>query len=366
MFSHEREGGISRVFREVVPLMAEMDPNVSFLLYLRQKLRSQRLPESKSIAYQHEPSLKPWKWFFHRTKVQKVFLERAYRRAKPDLFQSTFYSIPNSISTPVVITVHDMLDELYVGVENTLPHWKQIQLKSQCIARADLIFSVSHCTTNDILKFHDIDPQKIVTVHHGIGPPFRVIDDDEKKQRFLTRHRLFRPFFLYIGTRSYTKNFMGLLRAFTEFKSKNDIDLVVVGGEEELKPWERDVITKKSLANHVKYIHWLSDDDLVLAYNTAKAFVYPSLYEGFGLPLLEAMACGTPVIASRTSSIPEVAGEAALYFNPHEGEDIIRAMNDVLDSSTALSIADKGRERVKEFSWQNTAQKMLEAYKQLA
>ena len=161
------------------------------------------------------------------------------------------------------------------------------------------------------------------------------------------------------------KNFVGLLRAYSEFKYKNEIDLVVVGGEEELTLWERNLIASKSLVDRVKHLKWLSDDDLVLAYNTAHAFVYPSFYEGFGLPILEAMACGTPVMASRTSSIPEVAADAALYFNPHEMEDIIRAMNDVLETSTLKTRTDRGRKRAKEFTWNNTAQKMLEAYRQL-
>ena len=182
MFSNEREGGISRVFREVVPRIAEIDPNVSFLLYLRQKVRSRQLPESNSITYQHEPSLKPWKWFFHRSKVQRYFLDRAYQRAKPDIFQSTFFTRPDSICTPFVLTVHDMLDELYVGDTTTPAVRAQIKLKSHCIASADLIFSVSQCTTHDILKYHHIDPQKIVTVHHGVGKQFRVIDDESKKR----------------------------------------------------------------------------------------------------------------------------------------------------------------------------------------
>ena len=363
IFSKQREGGITRLFREVVPLIAEMDSSVSFLLYLRQKVRTRRLPKSEGITDLYEPSLKPWKWFFHTTKVQDAFLERAYQRAKPDIFQSTFFTIPDSICTPFVITVHDMLDELYAGVENTLPQRQQIQLKRKCIASADLIFSVSHCTTHDILKYHQIDPQKIVTVHHGVGMQFRVIDDESKKKNFLTKHGLCRPFFLYVGLRSQRKNFVGLLRAYSEFKCKNEIDLVVVGGEEEFTPWEMNLIATKSLVDRVKHLRGLSDDDLVLAYNTAHAFVYPSFYEGFGLPILEAMACGTPVIASRTSSIPEVAGEAAQYFNPHEVEDIVRAMNDVLDTNTAKTLADRGQKRATEFCWHDTAQKMLEAYK---
>ena len=365
MFSKEREGGISRLFREVVPLITEIDSGVNFLLYLRQKVRTKHLPESEGITHLYEPSLKPWKWLFHTTKVQDAFLERAYQRAKPDIFQSTFFTIPDSICTPFVITVHDMLDELYLGVENTPLQRQHAQLKSKCIAAADLIFSVSHCTTNDILKFYDIDPKKIVTVHHGVGLQFREIDIEEKKQDFLKKHGLIRPFFLFVGMRSQRKNFIGMLKAYAEFKYKNEMDLVVVGGEEELQPWEFDLIARKALGDHIKHIKWLSDNDLVLAYNSAKAFVYPSLYEGFGLPLLEAMACGTPVIASQTSSIPEVAGEAARYFNPHEVEDIVRAMDDVLDTNTAKTLADRGRERAKEFTWNNTAQKMLGAYKQL-
>jgi glycosyltransferase involved in cell wall biosynthesis len=109
----------------------------------------------------------------------------------------------------------------------------------------------------------------------------------------------------------------------------------------------------------------MSDEDLCLAYNCASAFVYPSLYEGFGLPLLEAMACGTPVVASKTGAIPEVAGDAALYFNPQDLDDIRSSLETVIQPGTAAILAEKGTARARLFTWENTARKTLEAYRQL-
>jgi glycosyltransferase involved in cell wall biosynthesis len=141
---------------------------------------------------------------------------------------------------------------------------------------------------------------------------------------------------------------------------------VAVGGEEEFTEEETTLLAEKSLAAHVKHLKRLSDEELVLAYNTAQAFIYPSLYEGFGLPLLEAMACGTPMIASKTSSIPEIAGDAAVYFNPQDLDDIRAAMESVLETGTAQSLRGRGQERARQFSWQQTAHRMLQAYQSLS
>src|SRR6185295_7346645 len=125
-------------------------------------------------------------------------------------------------------------------------------------------------------------------------------------------------------------------------------------------------ISSRKLTGRVRLIPMLNDQQLVLAYNTALAFIFPSLYEGFGLPILEAMACGTPVLTSKVASLPEVAGDAALYFDPQEPDDIRAAMETIITPDTAREIGEKGKRRARLFNWEETARRTLEAYRSLS
>ena len=344
VFSYQHEGGVSRMFREVLPRIAEMDDGVSFLLYLRRRLMAAKLPASNSISYLHERSPYPRKWFSHGAQVQGTLfqhqgrlLQSVYLQAKPDIFHSTYFTIPSSLRTPYVVTVHDMIYELFQETFHKPNDLELVQQIKYCIERADLIFSVSESTTRDIHKFIKVDGRKIITVHNGVSPQFRCINDEIRKADFLKRNALSRPFFLYVGRRRFYKNFLRVLNAYAEFRLRHDVDLVAVGGEDRFTEEEKALIAGKRLSSRVKHLEELSEEDLVLLYNTAQAFLYPSLYEGFGLPPLEAMACGTPVIAAHSSSIPEICGDAALYFDPRDDEEIRAAMEAVLQKDTATA-----------------------------
>ena len=365
MFSMQRDGGISRMYREVLPRITEMAPDITYRLYLRHRVKAASLPAAQHIQYLYEGMGYPWQWVYDIVRAQAERLSRAYLRDKPDIFQTTYFTIPNSLHTPHVVTVHDMMDEIYAEFMQKESRWELVKLKARCIRSADLIFSVSQCTTRDILRFHDLDPGKIVTVYHGVGRQFQVITDGDARQQFRRRYALRRPFFLYVGMRAGQKNFIRLLQAYSESPVRHDFDLVVVGGDKQFVPAEQMLIAEKGLEGCVRHLRRLTDEELALAYNTALAFVYPSTYEGFGLPLLEAMACGVPVIASSAASIPEVAGDAALFFHPDDVSGIASTMEQVLQEDTRNRLIANGKRRVAQFSWEQTAKTMLEAYRRL-
>lgn len=365
IFSKQLDGGISRIFRETLPRVTSIDPSVHFIVYLRRKLKAINLPASDGVRLLYERSIYPWRWLSGKAHVQANWLQRECRRSQMDIFHTTYFTRPDELRAPYVVSVYDMMDEIYAPIIQRASQWELVDRKRTCLASADLILSISHSTARDIIRYCPVDEKRIVTIHLGVSPRFHTVVEETRKATFRRKYHLERPYFLYVGNRRFIKNFMQLLRAYADSKTRQDVDLVTVGGEQEFTTEERAFISTKSLESTVK--HWgnMSDEELCLAYNCASAFLYPSLYEGFGLPLLEAMACGAPVVASKTGSIPEVAGDAALYFNPQDLDDIRSSLETVIQPGTAATLTEKGKARARLFTWEETARKTLDAYRQL-
>ena len=324
IFSGGRSGGIVRTFQELLPRITKIDPNVRFTLYLRRKLKGGDLPSSPGIDHLYEGSIYPKRWLYGKSKVQDDLLDQAYDQNSPDIFHATFYSRPPKIRTPYVVSVYDMIQEIFtpLQVHPKPKHWQFIEQKRQSIQAADLILTNSHFTTRDLPKYCAVDERKIVTIPLGASPRFFPIQDEQRKRTFLAHHGLSRPFFLYVGARRFNKNFWGLFRAYAGLKCAEDIDLVAVGDDTPITQEELTIMNSLLPKGKVRHLKIVDEEELALAYNTALALVFPSFYEGFGLPVVEAMACGTPVLASNSTSIPEVGGKAALYFNPYDPDEI--------------------------------------------
>lgn len=363
IFSKQRDGGISRIYREVLPRITAMDSSVHFTVYTRRKYKAVNFPIAPRICRLKEPSIYPWRWFFGKARVQSALMQRCYGRIKPDLFHTTYFTLPATRCSPYIVSIYDMMDEIYAPIIQRQSQWELVEKKRNCLKAADRILSISQQTTKDIVRFYQIKEDKIETIYLGVGPQFRPLDDEAAEKAFRAKYDLSRPFFLYVGNRRFIKNFLKLLKAYSMFKCRDDIDLVAVGGEESFT--KDELILTNELAPHVRLLPWLSDEELVLAYNTALAFVYPSLYEGFGLPILEAMACGTPVLASNVASVPEVGGGAVQYFHPQDLDDIKDALEAILDADKRQELSKKGRERARLFSWDETALRTLAVYREL-
>ena len=258
-----------------------------------------------------------------------------------------------------------------VHLNDALPQdFKAIRRSAQL---ADLIISVSEFTRQDIINYCGVPESKVKTILLGVDEAFKPLPGEEKIAKFKEKFGLNKPFFFSLGIVP-RKNTERLLKAFANFRYRNDFQLVLAGyhggqGIPSADSWFEkyvSIIKEKKLEDQVKFVGSLGEDELVLFYNTAYAFVFPSLCEGFGIPVLEAMACGLPVITSNISALPEVAGDAAILIDPYQEGAIRLAMEDLVDNEQLRrDLVQKGFENAKRFSWRKMAEEIRQEYNSL-
>jgi glycosyltransferase involved in cell wall biosynthesis len=293
-------------------------------------------------------------------KVEKAFFSRVAASRAFDIAHPTYYTLlsqreVSEYRCPVVITVWDMIHELFPEL---YPDGEFVARKRRVIEAADAVICISENTKRDLISRYKVDESQVLVTHLASDLDPTLVQGDE-----LTPAR---PYFLYVGARAGYKNFDRLLSAFaaaTPFVP--EIALCTVGapfsGVEQLR------IQELQLTGRIENYGQVSDRQLAALYRRSVAFVYPSLYEGFGIPALEAMQCGTPVIASNRSSIPEVVGDAAVLVDPARTDEITDALVALAtDSASREALIAHGYGRVKQFSWDKTTEQTINVYRKLA
>lgn len=277
----------------------------------------------------------------------------------------TNYSLPGLGHAPgkQVLTVHDM-SWLHYPETIQEPTLRMLENVSRHLHAADQVFTVSEATKNDVVSRWPIDPQKVKVIYNGVSERFRRLDTSPDEVR--DRYDLPKRFFLFVGTVEPRKNLARLVEAFDSVGRHVDHSLVVVGA----KGWKASPIYRAIQASpvrdRIRLLGFVADADLPAIYNLADAVVYPSLYEGFGIPIVEAMACGTPVVTSNVSAMPEVAGDAALFIDPLDPRGIAAAMERILqDGALRERLRAKGLERAKRFSWDISAAQVMQCFREL-
>lgn len=301
-------------------------------------------------------------WFRGASRVCRMadalLAPRAMRRFSPDILHETYYAIgpvPQRRAR-VVLTVHDMIHELFP--QSFCDASAMAAVKRRAVARADRIICVSENTRSDLIRLQGVDPGKVSVVHLGCMPA---------RPASGTAPDIARPYLLYVGARRGYKNFRGLLAAYASAPQLRDNFCLVAFGDGRFRPDERQAFELLGLkAAQVVNVQG-SDQVLAALYRNAAAFVYPSFYEGFGLPPLEAMSHGCPVVCSRTGSIPEIVGAAACFFDPLSTDSMAAAILQVVDDgSFAAALRAMGFERIKAFSWRRCAEETLTVYRSLS
>jgi glycosyltransferase involved in cell wall biosynthesis len=236
--------------------------------------------------------------------------------------------------------------------------------------RADRIISVSEFTKREICEHYGIAYDKVTVIHEGASDSFAPIKDRNLMLRRLKKYQIRTKYLLFVGRIEPRKNIVGVLKAFQHLKKEGHKELcIVIVGHQDRIFRERKLFTeieKLGLESDVLFTGGVSEEDLCALYNGAEALVYPAFAEGFGLPVVEAMASGTPVVTSNTTALQEVAGSAAILVNPHSHEEIAQAIDRLLsDESLKSELSHMGLDRARQFRWEETAQKTVEVYRQV-
>lgn len=350
--------GIGTYIQQLVKALSLLNTSHEFILYAsRSDVDSISLPLGWKILTAEYPkySVSEIASFGYRAKRDGVAV-----------FHEPHYTLPLRIRDISVVTIHDIIHlrfpEFFSRVQRAYSHamiWHS--LKHSRSVSVD-----SEFTKNDLLKTFHVNADKINVVHLGVGDQFRPIQRTGVVEDFRLRFSLDRPYILYVGNVKPHKGVDTLLKSFAGALKYADLDLVTVGGSLNEDDSLKALSLELNISSRVKELGRLSSDDLVAAYNAAEVLVMPSRYEGFGLPALEAMACGTPTIVSNAASLPEIAGDAALLFRVGESKELADGILQLLKSTTLKNeITAKGKKRASQFTWANTAAKTLAIYEQI-
>lgn len=307
----------------------------------------------------------------HYSYSEQLLYPGVLAAAQLDLIHYTNFNSPVFYTrSKSVVTIHDLTLWFYPGrrAENWLRRWAYRHVIRKSCENATRVIAVSQHTKKDIVKYLKIDPNKVDVVYEGVPSRYRPIKDSKKIEAIKTKYNISRPFFLYVGQWRPHKNLVRMLRAFALLRHRYNVDyqLVLVGKADADAPEVKTTIKKLGIQEAVIITGYVADGDLPYFYSEAEAFIFPSLYEGFGIPPLEAMASGTPVLSSSASVMPEVLGDAALFFDPTNIEDMAQAMHKLVTTyRTKRELREKGFRQVKKYSYTKMAQQTLAVYKKV-
>jgi glycosyltransferase involved in cell wall biosynthesis len=332
--------GIARVWRSVLAEWAKTE--FANHIILLDRANTAKVP---GIRYRALPA-----YSYNNTDADKQMLQQVCDEEGADLFISTYYTTP--ISTPSVFMAYDMIPEV-LGANFNEPMWRE---KHHAIGHASSYISISESTARDLVKFFpDITPDEVTVAHCGVAPTFTPATTTEISA-LKHKYGISKPYFLLVGAGGNYKNAILFFRAFAQLYSKQGFEIVCTGSGVTLANEYRQYASGSVVHSLI-----LSDEELKVAYSGAVALVYPSLYEGFGMPVAEALACGCPVITCANASIPEVVGEAAIYVDAKDVSGLTDALCEVQKPKVRNSLIAAGLEQVKKFSWGKMADIMSNA-----
>lgn len=276
--------------------------------------------------------------------------------------------ISDNIPCKKVVTVHDLIPYILPETVGRGYLGKFLKEMPRIMELTDGVITVSECSKRDILKFFSIDEDKVFVTPLAADIKYRPLDKDNCKEILVETYGINKPFILYIGGFSPRKNVSGLMTAFSKIHKNLDkeYDLVIVGANKDDGELLKNLSIELNIELNIKFTGYIPEDHLPIFYNACDVFTYPSLYEGFGLPPLEAMSCGTPVLTSNISSIPEVVGDGGILIDPLSMKSLMYSLEALLnDESIRKDISEKALLRASQFSWEKTSEKTIEAYNRI-
>jgi glycosyltransferase involved in cell wall biosynthesis len=301
---------------------------------------------------------------------EQIHIPYVLVRERPHVYHAPHYVLPPAVPCRSVVTIHDCIHLMFPQyLPNRAAYIYARSLMWAAAKRSDRILTVSESSKRDIIHYFNVPPEKIVVVYNALDERFGTEPPPEEVARVRERYQLDHGFVLYAGNIKPHKNLVRLIDAFEGLRRDGfeELKLLIIGDEISKWPALRRAVHKYKLHKHVRFLGFLPDETLHVLYRLAAVFVFPSLYEGFGLPPLEAMASGTPVVTSNVSSLPEVAGDAAVLVDPYDAVAIKEGIQRILtDPAFAAELRAKGLQRAREFSWERSVARTREIYLETA
>ena len=332
--------------------------NIEFRIYLKTAPLAHMPKNRESWTYRIIGPKKLWTRF---ALPLNLFMDTN----RPNVFFTPTHYGPWISPVPTVISIMDLSFLHFPGLFNKKDLYQLTNWTSRSAQTSKKIFTISEFSKNDIIKTYKVSEESVVVTYPGVKEleveNLKLRSMDELKKRY----KISKPYILFVGTLQPRKNIARLIEAFSKLKVEN-IELIIIGKKGWLYEEILEAPKKFGVEPGVKFLDFVGDEDLISFYKNAKCFVLPSLYEGFGLPVLEAMRQGCPVLISNVSSLPEAGGDAAVYFDPEDVDDIASKIEKVLsDENLQKEMVEKGYNQIKKFSWAQTASKTLEVLEEM-
>lgn len=373
--AYQNKTGLGNYIRSLLPVLAEFYPGEKYVLFAPEKtnlFNAADIPQTNAVFpsagfYTKFPAL--WR---------RYGMVKAIKDYGIDIYHGVSNELPNGIQkagVKTVVTVHDIIferfPETYNFDERYVHRWK---IKYACRV-ADTVVAISEQTKNDLIDFYKVPAEKITVVYQSCNPIFQRIVNDRKKQEVKQLYQLPDKYFLFVSSIAPRKNLIAICKAMIALKDQLQVPLVVIGNGKKEKEEAKKMMTANGLEHLLillnekptgKEARFTTAADFPAIYQQALALIYPSIFEGFGAPLLEALWSGLPVISSNASCLPEVGGDAALYFEPHDIKALSKHMLDVAnDKELTAAMINKGKIQAEKFSKANYANSMMAVYKKV-
>jgi glycosyltransferase involved in cell wall biosynthesis len=366
--AYEQGGGIGRYVRELTAALAVEDQSTLYRLFVA-GASSASLPALPGHNFTWKPTRLTPRWLARLWHRAQLPLPIEVFAGKIDLYHATDFVLPPTLPrTRTLLTVHDLS---FVRVPAAAsPNLKAYldRVVPRSVHRSDHILADSQATKDDLIQLYNLPAEKITVLLSGVNHRFQCVVDDTGLLITRTKYKIgAAPYIFTIGTVQPRKNYSILIQSLAQLRAHGyDINLVIAGGRGWLEDPIYATVRQTGMENNVHFIGFADDADLPALYSGAYCCAFPSLYEGFGLPILEAMACGTPVVTSNVSSLPEVAGDAALMVDPYNLDALTDALKRLLDDQQLYqTLVAKGYERIKHFSWEKSARHLKQIYTDL-
>ena len=360
-----KKHGMDIVALELIKALQEIDHEHEYVIFTRPGPDAGCIPEAANFKVK---LVDGWSYPYW----EQVALPRAVAEEGIDLLHCTNNTAPIFISVPTVITLHDII---YLENKSIIPTGGNLYQNAgnvyrkyvvpSVIKRCSHILTVSNFERDRISTHFKMEAGRISTVYNAVGNHFSISSNEDIKEGIRLKYGLPEKYIFFLGNTAPKKNLKGVLEAFIEYASTSDdpVPLVIADYDQGLLERYLENSEKSSISNMIRVLGYVDNTDLPLIYEMAELFLYPSFRESFGIPILEAMACGTPVVTSQTSAMPEIAGGAAYLVDPKSPMDMVKSISDILQNAVLReSLCEKGLQRAQQFSWKRSAERVREVY----